>query len=177
MLPTVRVLVERAASARYQLAGLIAVLPPAMLDHRASAADDWTVRTHAAHALGSDGLLLELLEAGGVGDFEVWLGELPGRRATAISATARVEPAELLERAQDLRAALVTALASVTPTELQVSAALPGARTAWGDERRITVYDYLIAWSSHDADHEQAIRLAILSRPDLSAVALTRRRR
>jgi len=176
MLPTVRVLVERAASARYQLAGLIAVLPPAMFDHRA-AADDWTVRTHAAHALGSDGLLREFLGEGGVGDFEAWLGELPGRRSTAISATARAEPAELLERAQDLRAALVTALASVTPTELQVSAALPGARTAWGDERRITVYDYLIAWSSHDADHEQAIRLAILSRPDLSVVALTRRRR
>lgn len=176
MLPTVRVLVERAASARYQLSGLIAVLPPAMFDHRA-AGDDWTVRTHAAHALGSDGLLLEFLRSGAPGDFESWLRELPGRRATAISSSAGSEPAELLERALATRDALVAALAAVTPAELQQSAVVPGMRTAWGDERRITLYEYLLAWSSHDGGHEQAIRLAILSRPDLSAVALTRRRR
>lgn len=176
MLPTVRVLVERAASARYQLAGLIAVLPPAMFDHRA-AGDDWTVRTHTVHALGSDALSLEFLEGGATADFASWLHELPARRAAAIASSAGTAPADLLERAQAARAALVTALAQLTPAELQLSAALPGMRTAWGDERRITLYEYLLAWSSHDGAHEQAIRLAILSRPDLSAVALTRRRR
>ena len=176
MLPTVRVLVERAASARYQLAGLIAVLPPEMFDHHTEAGD-WTVRTHAAHALGSDSLLLEFLQGGATGDFESWLRELPGRRATAISSSAGIEPADLIERARVTRAALVAALVPVSAAELERSAPLPGVRTAWGEERRITLYEYLLAWSNHDAGHEQAIRLAILSRPDLSVVPLIRRRR
>lgn len=175
MLPTVRVLVERAASARYQLSGLIAVLPPGMLDYREDG-DDWPVRVHIAHALSSDELLLELLAAG-TEVFESWLEDLPGRRAQLIADASVRGHEELIESAHACRTRLIASLASLTHASLEASVPIPGVRTAWGDERRITLYEYLEAWSNHDLGHEQAIRRAIRARPDLSAVALTRRRR
>lgn len=175
MLPVVRVLVERAANARHRLLGLVEVLPEEMLERRETA-DGWSVRVHLAHALSTDGLLVQLLEREGADQFAAWLASLEVSRTTAISAAAQTPVSALLQHAADDRSRLLTAMEALRPVDLDAGAAVPGVRTAWGDPRRITLYEYLQAWSGHDGDHEQAIRRAILSRPDLSAVALTQRR-
>ena len=176
MLPVVRVLVERAGSARYRLLELLAVLPPELLDRRPGG-EPWTARVHAAHALGADALLLDLFPLSRSNRFEQWLAGLPERRTRAIAASSTGDLATAIERAAADRAHLVEALAGLTPDALEVTAPAPGAVDAWGRERRITFYEYLEAWSTHDVDHEQAIRMAIQERPELSTIALTRRRR
>lgn len=176
MLPVVRVLLERANSARFRFVELVQVLPDEMFS-RQQAGDDWPVSLHVAHALSADAPLLELLASPGDVGLEAWLASLPQRRATAIEQASVLPLSDLLQQAEKEREQLAATLARVPARALDESAALPGLRTAWGEPRRITLYEYLEAWSSHDGEHEQAVRLAILARPDLSAVALTRRRR
>lgn len=176
MLPVVRVLVERAGSARYRLLELLGVLPPELLDRRPRG-EPWTARVHAAHALGADAPLLDLFPLSHSNRFEQWLTGLPERRTRAIAASSSGDLATAIERAAADRAHLVEALAGLMPEMLDVTASVPGAVEAWGRERRITFYEYLAAWSTHDGDHEQAIRAAIQERPELSTIALTRRRR
>ena len=175
MLPVVRVLIERAESARFRLVGLAEVLPEAMLD-QSQPGDLWSARFHLAHALTSDTLSLELIDGGSPAQFGGWFVELEPRRLAAIEAGAMQPVRELLDTAAAERRRMVRALATLGPSDLEETAALP-ARSAWGEPARITLYQYLEAWSAHDPGHEQAIRLAILARPDLSAVALARRRR
>lgn len=174
MNPVVRVLVQRASSARFQLTELIAVLSDETLERR-EASDAWSARTHAAHVLSSDDPLLELLTVQGVEAFADWLRTLGERREAAIAAAATEDIQSLVSRAAEVRHTLIPALAALTTTDLELTAAIPGMRSAWGDERNISLLDYLYAWSTHDPQHEQAIRRSILTRPDLSAVALTRR--
>lgn len=176
MLPVVRVLVERAGSARYRLLELLAVLPPELLDRR-QGGEPWTARVHAMHALGADALFLDLFPLSHSNRFEQWLACLPERRARAIDASSSGDLATAIERAAADHAHLAEALAGLTPDMLEVTAPVPGAVDSWGRERRITFYEYLTAWSVHDAGHEQAIRTAIQERPELSTIALTRRRR
>ena len=73
MLPEVRVLLERARSARLSLDGLFDVLP-ADYWSRAEAGSRWDVRDQLAHIASADGMLRDLLRAVASGQPVVWVG-------------------------------------------------------------------------------------------------------
>ncbi|MCC6961288.1 MAG: DinB family protein [Dehalococcoidia bacterium] len=176
MLPVVRVLLERAETARYQLRGLLDVLPEDMLDWP-DGGGGWTVRTHAAHALGTDRVITAFLSEGGSHDFAAFVAGLPDRRDEAITNANAATLTGLLREADAARMELAARFGMLGPADLAASAVVPGAGHWPGGERTLTLLDYLHAWSSHDGDHEQAIRRAIARRPDLSTIALTQRLR
>ena len=73
MLPEVRVLLERARSARLSLDGLFDVLP-ADYWSRAETGSRWDVRDQLAHIASADGMLRDLLRAVASGQPVVWVG-------------------------------------------------------------------------------------------------------
>ena len=176
MLPVVRVLLERAETARYQLRGLLDVLPEDMLEWP-DASGGWTVRTHAAHALGTDRVITAFLSEGPGRDFAAFVASLPARRDESIATAASATLDVMLREADAARMELAARFGMLGPADLAASAVIPRPGHWPGQERTITLLEYLHVWSSHDGDHEQAIRRAIARRPDLSTIALTQRLR
>ena len=170
MHPVLRVLLERAAAKRVSLLGLASVIPDDFWSRR-TPDDEWTARQHLVHALTADAAVADFIAGGPQST------SLEAARAGAIAEGAELSMPELLERAAKGRARLVEVLSAMTPMDLERTLAIPGATNAWGEQLSITVFQYLEQWAAHDAVHETAIREAIATSPDLTAIAMARRRR
>jgi DinB family protein len=168
--PVLRVLVERAAARRVSLLGLVSVIPEGFWVRRVPG-DDWSAREHLVHALTADDAVAEFI-AGSPEN-----ADLEAARAVAMTQGAELPMKELLELAAKGRSRLIEVLFTMTPVDLERALPIPGAVNAWGERLSITVFQYLEQWAAHDAVHEAAIREAIATPPDLTAIAMTRRRR
>ena len=170
MHPVFRVLVERADARRVSLLGLAAVIPDGFWSRRAPA-DEWSARQHLAHALSADGVVAEFI-ASSAGQ-----AELEAAREGAIAEGATMALNKLLERAAEGRSRLLEVLSDLSPADFERALPVPGVTSTWGEPLSITVFQYLEQWAVHDAVHELAIREAVATSPDLTAIAMTRRRR
>ena len=182
MLPEVRVLLERARSARLSIDGLLDVLP-ADYWSRAEAGSRWDVRDQLAHIASADGMLRDLLRAVASGQPAVWVGgtedaaELLARREAPLTELAAVPLDRLRTLASETRAAIEPGFATLNIAMLEAGVFIAGAVNRWGEPLRWELRQYLASWASHDSAHEASIRGAIATTPDLSTVALTQRRR
>jgi hypothetical protein len=170
MHPVLRVLVERAAVRRFSILGLASVIPDDFWTRRAPS-DEWAAHQHLVHALSADAAVAEFIA-----------GKLEGpgleaARARAMAEAAELPLPELIERAAAGRSQLIEVLTEMTPADLERALPISGAVNAWGEQLSITVFQYLEQWAAHDAVHEAAIREAIATSPDLTTIAITRRRR
>jgi len=172
MLPSVRVFIERAIARRTSLLGLVDSLP-ADYWQRATHSGAWTAKQHLAHVATTDRLVVRVIESISL---ESPFANLAEDRLAAIAEAEDQPVAELLDRMAEERTALVAVFARITPVDLEASLPVPGTRTPWGEPVAILVSSYLDSWARHDGDHEEGIREAIATPPDLSAVALAKRR-
>jgi hypothetical protein len=101
------------------------------------------------------------------------LDELLSWRESALRNALELPRQALLERAAAERSALRSDLEALGQESL--FAATPAH--PWQPAARVTVFAYLEAWASHDLEHEFAIREAIASPPELSALAHIQRLR
>ena len=173
MHPVLRVLVERAASGRISLLGLASVIPDGYWT-RSSLGDAWTAREHLTHALTADGGVAGFISNTAEPE-PAW--DLGAARDAAMRDGAALPLPELLSHAEASRAQLITVLGTFGPADLDRALVIPGVVTAWGEPVSISLYRYLEQWAAHDGVHEAAIRDAIATSPDLTAIAMTRRRR
>jgi len=105
------------------------------------------------------------------------LEHLEAQRVAVLAAAAGRELGELLAEASAWRGQLSRALHALPPGALDRELIVPGVVGAWGEPKTVTLLAYLEQWSVHDQEHEQAIRAAVATSPDLSAVAYVRRLR
>ncbi len=181
MLPEVRTFIERADAHRRSLEGLIDAMPGDYWERRAEA-DMWTARNHLEHVATIEDLLAEDLERVIAGVGQMWVGGSPDaavlerRRTAAMAAVAALTVKDLTECMSTARRHAGNRLALLTPQALEVRVMVPGVVDAWGQPLGLLLREYLAAWPTHDTEHEAAIRYAITRPPDMSAVALTRRR-
>ena len=180
MNPVVRVLVQRAESRRHSLLDLVRVVPDEYLG-RTAAGDAWCARDHVIHALAVDDPMARLFFAVAstptVSELSSAMSRLADARAEAIRERQHLTVEALVATAEASRRLLVEALAELAPDHLDVLIPIPGARTAWGEPLGLTVFQYLEQWANHDSVHEESVRMAVATKPDLSTVALTQRRR
>lgn len=177
MIPVVRVLAERAEARRGTLLTLAEVVPADYWRRRESD-DAWPAHTHLAHALSADSLFARFL-AGLIDitvEFEFDPEVLLVERQAAIDQATDMAFDELFELGRSGRTAVLRALGALTPGSLETTLVMRGA-SRWGQPASFTVYQYLEQWAGHDSGHEAAIRAAIATSPDLSAVAHVRRMR
>ena len=181
MLPEVRVIVERAAARRASLEGLIDAIPDDYWTRRATG-EAWSARDHLAHVAGIDVMTSETLTQILAGNRAASIAgattpeELTARRDALLDEAATMAVAALRERMRRTRAGLVRLLASLDAGHLEATVLVAGVVDAWGEPLAFGLRRYLVSLPDHDTEHEQAIRRAISAPPDLSAVALTRRR-
>lgn len=168
--PVVRVLLERAEARRTSLLGLAAVVPDGSWARSAPGAE-WTARHHLAHALTTDAVIAPLITRFRAEELAV----LARRRVEALASTVALPMTDLLVRAESGRDDLKRRLAELTAGDLETTVSLPASGNAWGETASISLLQYLDLWASHDPEHEAAIRAAISTPPDLSAVAHARR--
>ncbi|MEO9254213.1 MAG: DinB family protein [Tepidiformaceae bacterium] len=182
MLPEIRTFVERAIAHRQLLDDLLDVIPDEYWLRRAIG-EDWNARNHLEHVATADDLLDGDLERVIAGSPQIWLGGnadaavLGELRRGAIDAVADESIRGLREQMARGRERTLASLGQLRSVHLETAVFVPGLMTAWGEPFRLPLREYLAAWPSHDSEHEAAIRRAITSPPDLSAVALTRRKR
>jgi hypothetical protein len=177
VVPEVQVLVQRAMMRRSTLEDLVAAIPPSYWARQAPG-DDWTAAAHLRHLATVDDFIVEILDAVRSGQPEVGLGSsaIEDRRLEAIRS---LEGSPLEEVVQRLRTSRPTALALVArlgPVELEAVVIAERTVDAWGAPLRWPLRTYLAAWAEHDDVHAHAIREAVSTHPDLSAVMLTHRR-
>lgn len=181
MLPEVRVFFERAEARRQSLLGLVAAIPPGYW-LRSGPGDAWTARHHLQHVATADdflGALIETVCSGG----EAWLGgtrDLPAllqARAAAIEEHAPLTLSALIDRLSQSRQVLAERLSELDRVHLAAPVFIAGRISHWGEPLPLALSAYLASWAGHDAGHEMAIREAVSTPPDLSAVALSRRLR
>lgn len=181
MLPEVRVYFERAQARRQSLLGLMAAIPPGYWS-RSAPGDSWTARNHVEHVATADDFLGELIEAVRSGS-EAWLagtrdpGALIQARTTAMEQHAPRPLPGLVEEIARSRQALAERLTNLERMHLTAPVYVAGRVSHWGEPLPITLSEYLASWAGHDAEHAAAVREAVSTPPDLSAVALTRRLR
>jgi hypothetical protein len=172
MEPVVRVLLERADARRVSLLQLVDAVP-AELWSRGVAGDSWTAFSHLAHSLSTDAVLATL-----IGRFEqTSLEELAALRIAALESSAALELKTLLDLAGERRETIRTLLAALPPAALDHRLSWHLDPRGWGRSVSLSLYAYLEAWAVHDTEHEHAIREAISTSPDLSAIAHARRLR
>lgn len=182
MLPEVRVMLERARSARVSLDGLLDVLPADYWD-RAEAGSRWTLRDQLAHLASADGILEDLLRSVTAGESRVWVGgtedpaELFVRREAPLTELGWLSLEALRTNAAEARAAVESGCAGLDASMLDAGVFIAGALDRWAEPLRWGLRVYLSSWAAHDSVHETSIRAAIATTPDLSTVALTQRRR
>jgi hypothetical protein len=95
----------------------------------------------------------------------------------AVEASGGFQPEELRLRITDARAGVVVRIRELSLPQLEAGIRIAGVTDRWGAPRRWTLREYLEAWTRHDPEHEESIRRAISTPPDLSTVVLTQRRR
>lgn len=182
MLPEVRVLLERARSARLSLEGLLDVLP-ADYWWRTAPGDRWNVTEQVAHVASADLLLAALLERVAAGERAAWVGgtrdpaELSARREPPFAGLGELPVTSLRMAAAEARAGVEAACALLELPMLEANVQIAGAMDRWGVPLSWGLRGYLASWAAHDSAHEADIRAAIATAPDLSTVALTQRRR
>lgn len=178
MHPVLRVLLDRADARRGSLLGLAEAVPG---DYwaRTAPGDAWSAWEHFAHALSADELLLPVLERSrsGRGPIDLGAGDsFAFEREAALRRLAALDFRDAVARAAGWRRRLVEALSDFEPTQLERPLLIPGVRSAWGEPLAVSLYGYLEQWAAHDGVHEAAIREAMLTPPDLSAVMLAKKR-
>lgn len=178
MIPVVRVLFERALARRESLLGLVEVVPGDYWT-RSAGGDSWTAYTHLAHALTADNALADLADllAGGAGPVRLTAAAMYAERERCIQSSADLSPAALVVQAGRSRDRLTRQFGLLAPADLDrvLVWELPGGSLP--AEVSISLFAYLEQWAVHDSGHEGAIRAAISTTPDLSAVAHIRRMR
>lgn len=175
--PVIRVFVERAESRRAALLGLAAAVPGPYWT-RSALGESWTAWEHLAHTASADSLFAPLVAGAGASMGTIDPGPadaFAAARTGALDQYGALPLTELLEAAAAARRDLVAVLATLGPHHLERAVRVPGARNAWGEPLAITLHSYLEQWAAHDGLHESAIREAISTPPDLSAVMLARR--
>lgn len=181
MLPEVRVILERAATRLTSLEGLIDAVPEGYWARRASG-EAWSAHDHLAHLATIDVLTSETLAEILDGAPVAWLAgttvpiELAARRTASLQEAQAATPRTLRERMRQTRAELARVVSSLNGASLESNICVAGVLDAWGEPIAFGVRRYLAALPEHDTGHELAIRRAITTAPDLSTVALTRRR-
>jgi hypothetical protein len=182
MLPEVRTFFERAMVHRQLLDDLLDVIPGELWSRRARG-EEWSARNHLEHLATADDLLGRDLGRVIGGASQVWLGgsrdaaAVGEQRRAAMEAVADEPVSELRRRLGQSRSDTIETLQRLEPWHLETLLFVPGMANSWGEPFRLSLREYLAAWPSHDSEHEAAIRRAITAPPDMSAVALTRRRR
>lgn len=181
VIPEVRTLVERAAARRHVLEGLIESIPEEFW--RRQAPDDaWTALDHLRHVATVDGMVVELAEAAGQPGEALWVGgatdaaELEARRLALMEAVAGQPVGELVEKMQASREGAVEAVLALSQGALDREVRVAGVLTTWGEPHSFSLRAYLGAWAEHDGEHEAAIRRAIETPPDFTALTLAARR-
>lgn len=176
MIPVVRVLIGRAAARRESLLALADVVP-ADYWSRTAPGESWSAQRHLVHALSAEDALEGLLERinEGSGPLALEAGDLYAEREAAIEAAADLELASLIEQSVRARERTVRLLAALTPASIERMLVVVMPPGAWPAQSVLVAYAYLEQWAAHDAGHEAAIRDAISTPPDLSAVAHVRR--
>ena len=174
MNPVVRVLFDRAQGRRLQLLQLADSIPEDYWARHAPG-DSWAARHHLVHTLSADELVERTLReaSSGAVDTEALLRE----RSAAIERGLELDVAALLKFAAEARQSLGQALERLAPEALGRPAFVVASSNQWSEPVVVSVVEYLGQWSKHDADHEAAIRSAIATTPDLTAIALSRRPR
>ena len=181
-LPEMRTLVERAAARRHVLEGLIASVPEDYWDRRAPD-DAWTALEHVRHVATVDAMVVELLEAAERPEEELWAGgvrdvaELEARRVELMEAVRDQDIHELVVTMRESREAVVVALLAIRVEALDREVRVAGVVTPWGEPHASSLRAHLTGWAGqHDGEHEAAIRRAIETPPDVTALTLAARR-
>ena len=181
MLPEVRVILERAATHRTSLEGLLDAVPNDYWDRRAPG-EAWSAHDHLAHVATIDVLTSQTLSEILEGVRVAWLAgttvpaQLAARREASLQEVQTATPQALRERMRQTRAELARVVRSLDSASLESNICVAGVLDAWGQPVAFGVRRYLAGLPDHDTGHELAIRRAITAAPDLSTVALTRRR-
>lgn len=184
ILPEVRVIIERAATTRFELEGLLEVVPEAAWEYP-SIAEGWFARTHLGYLVATDLATAELSDAAEQTQGELWVGSSSSLEAIAArlaesAAEASAQPiAAIRDELGRARRRLAASFAELSYQALERDALLPGQVDAWGAQRSMSMRQYLTAWLAHEPAQIAAIRAAIAKPPDMSAVSigLARRRR
>ncbi len=179
--PEIRTLVERAAARRQVLEGLIESVPEDYWERQASG-DAWTALDHLRHVATVDAMLVELVEAARDSNKELWAGDTSDEavleaRRVALMDRVREQPLETLVKTmrESRERALETVLGmSVETLDREVRVA--GVVTEWGEPQAFPLRSYLAVWVEHDGEHEDAIRGAIETPPDVTTLTLAARR-
>jgi hypothetical protein len=150
------------------LLGLVEVVPEDFWSRRGETGS-WTAHEHLAHVATADELLIETLSGNTAEPYEA-------RRSELFAAAREESVADLSARLHSERARLAGWLKHLPPTMLD-RYIIAGVRDAWGQEVAWSVRGLLAAWSEHDTGHELAIRRAITTPPDASALSAAARRR
>jgi hypothetical protein len=173
MSPVVRVISERAATARHTLLSLAEAVPEPLWRRTDGT---WTGYQHFAHALTADALLLPVLAeaADPPAGAAIALGVFERQRLQLLATAESLAFAELADQAFHDRGRVLAALnrleAGATEAPLSITGA-DGVVLA-----QLSLLDYLSEWSRHDGEHERQIRALLSSNFDLSALALRSRR-
>ena len=177
-----RTLVERAAARRHVLEGLIASVPEDYWDRRAPD-DAWTALDHVRHVATVDAMVVELLEAAERPEEELWAGgvrdvaELEARRVELMDGVRDQDIHELVVTMRESREAVVAALLAIRVEALDREVRVAGVVTPWGEPHASSLRAHLAGWAGqHDGEHEAAIRRAIETPPDVTALTLAARR-
>ena len=179
--PEMRTLVERAAARRHVLEGLIASVPEDYWDRRASD-DAWTALDHVRHVATVDGMVVELAEAAERPGEGLWVGgtrdaaALEARRLGLMDGVRDQDIDELVATMRASREAVVGALLALPVEALDREVRVAGVLTPWGEPHTFSLRAYLTAWAEHDGEHDAAIRRAIETPPDVTALTLAARR-
>lgn len=182
LVPEVRTLLERAEARRLVLEGLIASVPREYWERRAPE-DAWSAFDHFCHLATIDSFLSELLAAAAEAGQSLWVAgtsdarELEARRILMMESVTALGITELREAMRQSRAVTVEALQALPPESLGRDVRVAGVDSPWGEPRVFALRAYLTLWAEHDSDHEGAIRRAIETPPDASALSLAARRR
>lgn len=166
--PEIETLAGRAASARYQLESLVAVLGDDHMDLRADG-DAWDVRGHLAHVAAVDLVMAELLVAVGAHplDLEPHFQRREEYRLGVLGPHRVPWP-----EAQENRDRVLRQLVNLEPHAAGSELVLPPSGP-WGTQHTMQLRSYLADWAVHDLHHDAAIREAVRGRLSPAALAAT----
>ena len=175
VVPELRTLIERAAARRHVLEGLIESVPEDYWQRQASE-DDWTALDHLRHVATVDRMLVDLVKAAQESDEDLWAGntndaEVLEERRVALMDGVREQAVEtLVDTMRESRERAVQAVQAMSAAALDRDVRVAGAPQAF------PLRTYLTVWTEHDGEHEAAIRRAIETPPDFTALTLAARR-
>lgn len=171
----VRVFVERAQARRASLLDLATAIPEDFWTRRPPG-EPWGAYRHLAHALSADAGVNAMIPAFISSSFQRFqVTQLLAERAKSIASAEALDFPALLDFASTGRREVIDALTRIEQDLLESEAAFIDERSEWAQPVALSLFAYLDQWATHDSAHESAIRAAIATSPDLSAIAHTRR--